>query len=103
MDRLIQPSDEGRLSEYGELAHAPKNMLEGFEQALAANPAQNPQDVADAIAEVIDTPAGQRSFRTVVDKMGMGEPIAAYNDQLGQITAGIYGAFGIEGMLNLKV
>jgi hypothetical protein len=33
----------------------------------------------------------------------MGDPISGYNDQLGQITAGISGAFGIEGMLELKV
>jgi hypothetical protein len=103
MDGLIMPSDADRLTEYGELAHAPKAMLESFEEALAANPAQNPQDVADAIAGVIETPAGQRSFRTVVDKMGMGDHISGYNDQLGQITEGIYGAFGIEGMLKLKV
>jgi hypothetical protein len=43
------------------------------------------------------------TFRTVVDKMGMADHIAEYNDQLGQITAGSYGAFGIEGMLKLKV
>lgn len=103
MDGLIMPSDADRNAEYGELAHAPKAMLESFEEALAANPAQNPQDVADAIADVIEAPAGQRSFRTVVDKMGMGDHISGYNDRLGQITEGIYGAFGIEGMLKLKV
>jgi NAD(P)-dependent dehydrogenase (short-subunit alcohol dehydrogenase family) len=102
-DALITPGDAARNAEYGEFAHAPKGMMDNFEQALAANPAQNPQDVADAIAAVIETPAGQRSFRTVVDKMGMGDHIGGYNDQLGRITEGVYGAFGIEGMLKLKV
>lgn len=59
--------------------------------------------VADAVADLINTPAGQRKFRTVVDKMGMGDHIEGCNDQLEQVTAGIYGAFGIDGMLKLKV
>jgi NAD(P)-dependent dehydrogenase (short-subunit alcohol dehydrogenase family) len=102
MDRLITPSDSARSEAYGDLADAARGMIESFEQALAENPAQNPQDVADAIARVIDTPAGQRPFRTVVDRMGMGDQVAAYNDELARITAAIYGAFGIEGMLDLR-
>jgi NAD(P)-dependent dehydrogenase (short-subunit alcohol dehydrogenase family) len=102
MEGLIMPRDRDRAAGYGDLAHAPNGMLESFEQALADNPRQNPQDVADAIAGVIDTPAGQRSFRTVVDTMGMGEHIADYNDQLGRITEGVYGAFGMDGLLKLK-
>lgn len=103
MDALMQPSDSTRNDAYGDLAAAPKSMFENFEQALANNPAQDPQNVADAIANLIETPAGQRSFRTVVDKMGMGDPIAGYNEQLEQITSRIYNAFGMGDMLNLKV
>lgn len=103
MDNLIKPSDSSRDDGYGELAQAPAGFLANFEQALAGNPAQDPQNVADAIADLIDTPAGQRQFRTVVDKMGMGDHLVGYNDQLEQITAGIYGAFGMDGMLKLKV
>lgn len=103
MDNLLKPSDSSRDDGYGELAQAPAGFLAGFEQALAGNPAQDPQNVADAIAELIDTPAGQRKFRTVVDKMGMGDHLVGYNDQLEQITAGIYGAFGMDSMLKLKV
>ena len=58
--------------------------------------------MADAIAALIDTPAGERSFRTVVDKMGMGDHLVGYNEQLDQITSGIYKAFGIGDMLELK-
>ena len=89
MDNLVKPSDSSRDDGYGELAQAPAGFLAGFEQALAANPAQDPQNVADAIADLIDTPAGQRQFRTIVDKMGMGDHLVGYNDQLEQITAGI--------------
>ncbi|MBT8292851.1 MAG: SDR family oxidoreductase, partial [Eudoraea sp.] len=74
-DGLVKPSDTNREGSYGEFAKVSMQAFENFEKALASNPAQNPQDVADAVAELVDTPAGKRKFRTVVDKMGMGEHI----------------------------
>ena len=89
--------------EYGDMVHAPKQAFENFEGALAQNPAQDPQNVADAIAGLINTPAGERPVRTVVDKMGMGDHIDPYNKQLDAIHEGIFGAFGMADMLKLKV
>ena len=83
--------------------HAPKQAFDNFEGALAQNPAQDPQLVADAIGNLVSTPAGQRPVRTVVDKMGMGDHIAPYNKQLDGIHEGIFGAFGMGDMLKLKV
>ena len=103
MDNLITPSDNSRDAEYGDFMQAPATLFENFEGALAANPAQNPQDVADAIVDVIETTPGQRPLRTVVDKMGMGDHINPYNQQLDQLTEGIYGAFGMADMRKLKV
>ena len=100
---LITPSDTSREESYGEFMHVPKQSTEGFAQALAANPHQKPQDVADAILGLIQTAAGERPFRTVVDKMGMGDPIVGYNQQAEQLTQGIYGAFGMEDMLKVKI
>ncbi len=102
-NNLIFPSDTTRDGEYGDMVHAPKQAFESFEGALAQNPAQDPQNVADAIAGLISTPAGQRPVRTVVDKMGMGEHIEPYNKQLDAIHEGIFGAFGMGDMLKLKV
>ena len=101
--KLMRPADADRESGYGGFANAPQEMFGNFQQALAANAEQKPQNVADAVAALVDTPAGQRPFRTVVDKMGMGDPIEGYNSQLEKITAGIYEAFGIGGLLKLKV
>jgi NAD(P)-dependent dehydrogenase (short-subunit alcohol dehydrogenase family) len=103
MASMTKPSDSAREGSYGDMAHAPMQLFENFEKALAANPAQKPQEVADAIADLIDTPAGQRSFRTVVDNMGMGSEIQGYNKHLEQVTTNIYQAFEMDGMLKLKV
>ena len=99
---LIRPSDQSRDAEYGEFMNVPQQSFEGFEQALAANPEQNPQDVADAINGLVEKSAGERPFRTVVDRMGMGDHIQKYNQHLEEVTAGIYGAFGMQDMLKVK-
>ena len=103
MENLIKPSDTLRDSGYGDFAQAPQALITNFEKALADNPTQDPQNVADAIVELIETPAGSRNFRTVVDNMGMGEHLVGYNEQLEQITSGIFNAFGMGDMLKLKV
>ncbi len=101
MTNLMQAGDQQRLQSLGDYAHQPKAFFEGFEQALASNPAQDPNDVATAITNLVSADAGTRAFRTVVDKMGMGEAIKGYNENLHQLTAATYGAFGIDGMLAL--
>ena len=100
---LMKPSDSSQDATYGDMVHAPKMAFDNFEGALANNPAQDPQNVADAIVSLIDTPAGQRPMRTVVDKMGMGTHIEPYNQQLAQIHEGLYNAFGMGDMLKLNV
>ena len=98
-DALMQPSDSSRVESYGEFMNVPEQMFGGFAEALEQNTAQNPQNVADAIVSLINQPVGQRPFRTAVDNMGMGEPINPYNEQLEQITQGIYGNFGLSHLL----
>lgn len=102
INSLMTPSDSSRDASLGSMPQDAKNFLQGFEQALAAHPAQNPQNVADAIVKLIETPAGQRPFRTIVDKLGMGDAIQPYNEQLEKISSGIYSAFGMGQMRQLK-
>lgn len=97
------PEDKERLSQYGDFAAVPPMALEGFQQAMAATPAQDPQRVSDAVAKVVDTPAGERDFRTIVDFMGMAEHVEAMNVQLNTVTKGLYAGFGTADMLTLKV
>ncbi|MEM0995451.1 MAG: SDR family oxidoreductase [Bacteroidota bacterium] len=103
MHSLIRPSDHSQDASYGDMVNVPQQTFEGFEAALAGNPAQDPQDVAEAIANLIRTPAGERPMRTVVDNMGMGTHVGPYNEQLAQIHEGLFNAFGMGDMLKLKV
>ncbi|MCE0505927.1 SDR family oxidoreductase [Roseivivax sp. GX 12232] len=101
MANLMQPTSRDRDGSYGEMAGAPEASLAGFEGFLAENPQQNPQLVADAVVAVVGAPHATRPFRTEVDRIGMAEPLKGYNDHLRQVTEGIYGNLGIEGMLSL--
>ncbi|MEM7196601.1 MAG: SDR family oxidoreductase [Pseudomonadota bacterium] len=102
MERLVHPGDQSRRDAYGAFADQPEASFKGFQELLANTPEQNPQLVADAIVNVINGEAGKRPFRTPVDRIGMGDAVAGYNDHLHQVTAGIYGSMGIEGLLQLS-
>lgn len=102
INNLMPPTSRDRDAGYGDMAGAPQATLDGFEDFLAATPEQNPQLVADAVITVLSTTAGERPFRTEVDRIGMAEPLKSYNDHLAQVTAGLFANLGMEDMLTLK-
>ncbi|GJM62904.1 short-chain dehydrogenase/reductase [Persicobacter diffluens] len=99
---LLQASDAARADSYGPMKDSPKQLFDSFEGALAQNELQKPSLVAEKVLELLEMPAGERPFRSPVDKMGMGDPIVGYNEQLENIMKGIYGNFGMDAMLNLN-
>jgi NADP-dependent 3-hydroxy acid dehydrogenase YdfG len=101
-DNLLRPGDKSRESTYGDFAKVPEHSLHNFENVLKNNPQQNPQKVADAFAELIEKPRGEKPFRTPVDFIGMGNHIQKYNEHLEQIMTGLYTNFGTQGMLSVK-
>ena len=101
-ENLMFPSDTSQAKNYGEFINAPQKMGENFHNVLLNNPQQDPQRVADAFAELIDIPYGEKPFRTEVDFIGMGDHVTKYNEHLSQVTAGIYTNFGIVDMLSVQ-
>ena len=102
LSSLLTPSDKSRDQSYGPMAQAPQAAMENFAQVLKSNPEQNPQDVADTMAKLVNTAAGDRPFRSIVDKMGMGASLVEYNGHLEQIMSGLFSSFGMADMLKLK-
>jgi hypothetical protein len=102
IDNLLRPSDGDRAKTYGPMGEMVEPFLENFERALAANPSQDPRNVAKAIAGLVAAPHGTRPVRTIVDSMGMGGSISEYNAVLDRTTEGIYGNFGIGHMLRVR-
>ena len=101
-DNLLRPSDNSRELGYGDFAKVPEAALHNFENVLKNNPQQNPQKVADAFAELIEKPKGDKPFRTAVDFIGMADHIQKYNEHLEQIMTGLYTNFGTQGMLSVR-
>ena len=100
LDGMLQPSA-------GDAAYAPEAdllgpSLSGMVEMLQANPEQRPELVAATVAELIDLPIGDKPFRVVADRTGMGEYIAGYNDHLARVTQGLYAAFGNGERLRLN-
>lgn len=102
VDGLMHPSNPDRNESYGAMAHVPEAALAGFMGMLAKNPQQNPSLVAEAIVALIAAEHGKRAFRTVVDRVGMGDPVQAFNDHAAQMTRSLYAATGSEHLLTVK-
>jgi NAD(P)-dependent dehydrogenase (short-subunit alcohol dehydrogenase family) len=60
------PDDGQRAESYGETADAARALLTGIELMLTSDDARHPQQVADAIMILVETPPGERPLRTVV-------------------------------------
>ena len=102
MAHMDAAEDEKRLESYGELAEIPEQMWGGVAQMLQGDDAPNPQDVADAVAGLIEMPPGSRPLRTVVDPMSGGEGPTAINQATDKIQEGLLKSFGMGELLKVK-
>ena len=100
---MRSPSDSERAASLGEYAHAPAAQIKGFEDAFKGPNAPSPNMVADALVKLIETEPGQRPFRTVVDGMGLEEPITQYNDKGAEVLQATFGNWGMADALKLKI
>ena len=96
--KIVSGSDDTVIAGYGELAHVPGQMGAGVAQ-LFATLKPDPQLVADAIIGLIDTPAGERPLRTVVDPVAGGFTEQA-NDSVQKQYEQFLTAFGMQAMLS---
>ena len=95
-DKLETGEDEQRRAGYGEMAQVPWKILEGIRSSRG-----NPQEIADKVLEIIETPAGQRHLRYRVGGGGRGvERINALTDE---IQAQLLETFGITAAAKFKV
>lgn len=102
MGGMISPSDKERLAQYGEMAKLPETALEGYVAYVESIPEQRPERVAEAVVKLVNTPFGEKPFRTVVDFSGLKEGIENYNRVLHETTKAIYTANGVANLLTLN-
>ncbi|MVM32286.1 SDR family NAD(P)-dependent oxidoreductase [Spirosoma sp. HMF4905] len=95
---ILTGSDVTVIASYGELAKVPGQIGAGIEQ-LFASLKPDPQLVADAIIGLIDTPAGERPLRTVVDP-ATGQFAVEANDSVQKQYEQFMAAFGMQALLS---
>jgi NAD(P)-dependent dehydrogenase (short-subunit alcohol dehydrogenase family) len=91
MEKLERGEDRARKTEYGEMAQVPEQL-----QAKIASSQANPQEIADAVVQIIETPAGQRQLRYRVGPGGPG--VQRINELTDEIQAQLLEAFGITAL-----
>ena len=77
-------------------------MLAGFEQNYDSEQAPDPQMVADAVLQLLQTAPTERPFRTTVDGLGMDGAIQEINAATENAMQGIYSAFEMDGLFQLR-
>jgi NAD(P)-dependent dehydrogenase (short-subunit alcohol dehydrogenase family) len=93
-NKALYANDPDRANGYGDVASIPQKMGEGLGQLFASPNSPNPQDVADAVKKIVDTPAGKRPARVVVDNLS-GDPVRALNVNYEKHRHDIMVAFGM--------
>jgi NAD(P)-dependent dehydrogenase (short-subunit alcohol dehydrogenase family) len=76
----VTGADESRLPDYAEVLELIDPFLRKIGEVLADPEPPDPREVADAIADLLDTPGGQRPERVTVDRFMIGRAVAAINE-----------------------
>lgn len=91
-DRLARPADAERLADYGAAAEYADRVLGVFLGAIGAPDAPGSEEVAEALVRLVEMPASERPFRTVVSPpiQQLLEPYNAAADALRPVVAQIF-------------
>jgi NAD(P)-dependent dehydrogenase (short-subunit alcohol dehydrogenase family) len=90
------PIGAERLDGYGQLAGIRDQFIAQFTQLFASAQAPDPQEVADAILRLVNTPAGQRAMRTVC---GLDFGANKLNETVAPMQAEVLRALAMEQMI----
>lgn len=94
------PHDQERLAYYGELANIPAQILHNTEAANSGPEAQDPQLVANVIADLIAQPRGTRPLRTII---GSDPGLAPVNAAKVQAQQNVLEDWGLKQALTFKI
>ena len=95
MAKLEKGEDPKRKGGYGEMAEVPEKL-----KAKIGSSRGNPQEIADAVLQIIETPAGQRSLRYRIGPGGPG--VQRINAVTDEVQAQMLEAFGITAETKFK-
>jgi NAD(P)-dependent dehydrogenase (short-subunit alcohol dehydrogenase family) len=95
MGKLEKGEDPARQSGYGVMAKVPEKL-----KATIGSSRANPQEIADAVLQIIETPAGQRHLRYRIGPGGPG--VQRINAVTDEVQAQLMNAFGIADLVKFR-
>ncbi len=96
----LNGGEADRTKAYGEVSNVQDGLLQILQGMFGGAEAPNPHDVAEAIAKLAATPAGQRPERVVV---GNGFGADAVNAAVQPIQSSMIGGLGLSGLEKLRI
>lgn len=98
LENVIRGDDAARAQGYGDHGMLPEQFLAASEETFMGEQ-PDPQDVAVALADLIETPVGHRPLRTTVGVDA--EPLRPLNELSDQLQRAMFEGFGIPHMLEV--
>jgi NAD(P)-dependent dehydrogenase (short-subunit alcohol dehydrogenase family) len=102
VQNLLQPGDPARVAGYADLLPRIEGFFGGMAAYAQSGQAPEPVRVAEAVADVVEAPAGTRPVRVVVDPNGPGSA-ARLNALAATEQAAILGNLGLEELLTPRL
>jgi NAD(P)-dependent dehydrogenase (short-subunit alcohol dehydrogenase family) len=102
LQNCISPADAERAAGYGDAANLAREIGAALGGATSGPGAPDPELVAEAIAQLIETPVGERPLRTVVAPPGMRDGIEAINGVSTQVQEGMFEGMRLTPLLQTR-
>jgi len=96
--KVYHGENENVTAEYTQTQPYLQGFYNAFTQMMSGDVPNQPQDVADAIKKLIDTPAGERPLRVTVDKM-MPNTAVPVNETQSKVQEGFFGYMQLGNLL----
>ncbi len=101
LENFTAPADQIRVADYGAAAEYAARVKSVFDAANEAPETPGPEPVVDAFVNLIETPAGQRPFRTV--PTAMVQPLLnPYNAAAADLRQAVAQIFNVQELLVLQ-
>lgn len=91
---MVPGADQARAAGYGPLADGMALFTQQIQSMFAVPNPPDPQEVADAIVDLVETPAGKRPARVVVDRLN-GRGAEALNQAHAEVQRALLGGMGM--------
>ena len=100
--KMMSAEDQGRASGYAPASELPDTLWNGVIANLQSENAPDPQILVSSIIHLIETPAGKRPLRTVVDPMMGGAAPTAVNQTTEPIQRELLQALGLSDRISVQ-